>query len=254
MIKFLNNSFWLLTLLFLSNISFSQTQFRHHVRLYGTPGTRADNVDACPKNYIYETRTKSGKNSDEITRFKGGDTLHITYEKTIDDITYRHDSIKILTEDSIVYSYTDNYKLNSLKLEEKYCGKFLGLRHKRRYNANIHVSNDTLYFNFWLFRKTDPLRKTLNDPDTEYFLTLKNRHYVRYFFTNYEFGALTIPFRYRFGFDKDLREPRDTTLTVNPAFNTNINGTLFLGKRLGRIKYIYDQHEGMRESQISTTG
>lgn len=57
------------------------------------------------------------------------------------------------------------------------------------------------------------------DGNTKYVLQLQNREYVSYYVRSLDFGALTIPFKYRFGFKKNNIEIYDD---ITASFNVGL--------------------------------
>jgi hypothetical protein len=118
------------------------------------------------------------------------------------------------------------------------------------YKANIFQSKDTLYLNFWIVGSggknadackvrqnltRDPVGKFLIYPQVgeKYYIKLENRQSKAFWTQAFEIGALTIPFKYRFGHG-----------SADPEITADIkNVSLFGGWQIGRVKYLYDQYE-----------
>lgn len=69
------------------------------------------------------------------------------------------------------------------------------------------------------------------DRNAKYILKLENRESIRYNSSDIDFGALTIPFKYRFGFNKDgIKIPEDVS--------ANFNVGIYAGIKISNYKLI----------------
>lgn len=126
--------------------------------------------------------------------------------------------------------------------------------------ANITQSKDTLYLNFWIQPPTVINRDihtvqqdTSRDEKTgnyiypqineKYYIILENRQSHFFPTSAFEIGALTIPFKYRFG-----------SGSIDPEITTDIiNLNLFAGWQIGGIKYWYNKYETAIPTKWSLT-
>lgn len=69
------------------------------------------------------------------------------------------------------------------------------------------------------------------DRNATYVLELSNREYISYNSTDVDFGALTIPFKYRFGFNKN-------DIKIKDDISANFNIGVYAGMRLTNFKLI----------------
>ncbi len=234
----------ILLILTYSVTGFSQTKFKHKVIIYSDGISNQQKKNQTEKdlgNYqIYKTHNYDGI---DTIKLKKGYELTITSEKNYNGKKYLQEKDSLIIDNSYLTFKTKKTKKEKLNLE------------KGEYDANLSISKDTILINFWLLTEkgktyytADNLEKKsfqLN-PETKYYIKLKNRQYVSFFYSNYEIAALTIPFKYRFGNKKN-------DLCIDPEFNTEINISTFLGKRIGRVTYTYDTYKGMVERDWSVT-
>lgn len=84
------------------------------------------------------------------------------------------------------------------------------------------------------------------DRNANYELKLKNREFISYRKKSVEFGPLTIPFKYRFGYSKD-------SIKVKQEFNADLNIGFFGGYRLGKYRIRYEGDGFKQLANISGT-
>lgn len=78
------------------------------------------------------------------------------------------------------------------------------------------------------------------DGKADYTIELKNREKISYTNTAIEFGPITIPIKYRFGFGTDTKE-------VKEEFTTDLNLGIFAGYRFGKFRARYERGVGFKE-------
>lgn len=71
------------------------------------------------------------------------------------------------------------------------------------------------------------------DRDADYTIQLKNREFISFPYTSFDFGPMTIPFKQRFGYKKG-------TVTVDPQIQADLNIGVFGGYTLGRYRKRYE--------------
>jgi hypothetical protein len=71
------------------------------------------------------------------------------------------------------------------------------------------------------------------DRDVDYTIKLKNREFISFPYTSFDFGPMTIPFKQRFGYKKG-------TVTVDPQIQADLNVGVFGGYTLGRYRKRYE--------------
>jgi hypothetical protein len=237
--------FGLISIILLGSFAsaYSQTQFRHKVVIRGHGKPTKDTGMVMKEQGGYEMY--------QIKKVPKIDSLHLlkdykltrSQEFKVKGINYE------LAKDSLIAQ--ENYFL--LKTSKPKAERFY--LDNGKYKANLSISKDSILINFWLWEKnkktyygsTPEERTTFPfDPQTKYFMQLKNRQFESFYYTNYELAILTIPFKCHFGYNTDGK-------TVDPVFNTNINISTFLGKRMGRASYSYDMYKGMVENNWSVT-
>lgn len=86
------------------------------------------------------------------------------------------------------------------------------------------------------------------DKNGTYMIKLDNREFVSYDKRGFEFGALTIPFKYRFGFTKSVNEQE---IKVNDEFIAEVNLGLFGGYKFAKYRVRY---EGGKLKDLSNLG
>lgn len=84
------------------------------------------------------------------------------------------------------------------------------------------------------------------DRKANYEMKLENREFISYANRNAEFGPLTIPFKYRFGYTKD-------TVEVKQQFDADLNIGFFAGYRLGKYRVRYEGRSFKKLANISCT-
>lgn len=218
-----------------------QTTFKHKVYIKGK-GIPKDSTakiqdDKMSSKYvIYEIKQKKVIDTLILEKISN---LKTTKEYKSKGVHYEVEkNVKINTDSIIIFNKN-----------KKYSKRFY--LPKRRHKANLSVSKDSVLINFWLAKnyynlETEEQKKSPYHPNTKYFIKLKNREYVRFSYSNYEISALTIPFKYHFGFSEDEIE-------IDPVFNADLNISTFVGKRFGKVSYTYDTYKGIVENNWSVT-
>ncbi|MFN8294591.1 MAG: hypothetical protein U0T69_00235 [Chitinophagales bacterium] len=86
------------------------------------------------------------------------------------------------------------------------------------------------------------------EPDIDYVLDLENRKFISLRQVGLDFGPVTIPFKYRFGYNKD-------SININSEFDADLNVGFFGGLSVGRYRARYDKYsDGIKElSKIKFT-
>ncbi len=283
-------SFGVLLLCVFSSEAFSQTKFRHHVKIKVTEEIKEQETESAltenrqyeDYNYKYVILKKASEKVTDTLLVPGNSILTSEQEKTIGGVLF-----KFKKDSTIIDSYIKEFEVNksksdTLNLPRIRPGFFPRILPKLRsgsYNANIKATNDTLYVNFWLqsrdttkgksliknlFRKCQFSRKnncdvpyySLNErwkkdvpisPEETYYITLKNRQSVKFPYRNFDLAAFTVPFKYHFGYTSS------NDLEIDPNFNSDVNLSLFLGRRIGSIRYTYDEYNGMIERDKSVS-
>ena len=82
--------------------------------------------------------------------------------------------------------------------------------------------------------------------DIDYFLELKNREYLSLRTKKIIFGAVSIPFKYRFSF-------KENDIEVDSEFTTDFNAGVFGGYNIGRYRVRYENKELKELANISFT-
>lgn len=186
--------------------------------------------------WVINYRTKK-----DTLELKKGDRLITEIEKTNKGKTYTVKTDSIVMRDTVMI----------FESKEKYSSK--AEIDPGTYSANIYASNDTLYVNFWLETINDSTYYDYKNPEEsdfqflptkKYFITLKNRQSAVFWGHNLEIAAVTIPFKLSFGYEKDNVE-------VPAEFNTGVNISTFIGRRLTRHSYRYDTFDKMVEKESS---
>lgn len=232
-----------LTIIFLitSFLVQGQTTFKHKVFIKGK-GIPEDSLEIkqdeklLSKYEMFEIKQKSiidtlviNKSSNlKTTREYKSKGVHYKVEK---NVNVNADSIIIFTKKK---EYSERFYLP-----------------KGKHKANLSVSKDSILINFWLTNnyynlKPKEQEKSPYLPNTKYFIKLKNREYVSFSYSNYEISALTIPFKYHFGYSEN-------DIEIDPVFNADLNISTFIGKRFGKASYTYDTYKGMIENNWSVT-
>lgn len=102
--------------------------------------------------------------------------------------------------------------------------------------ATVAIDKDDkskLNLNYWLGEKYDRNGK--------YYLKLKNREYVSFWFNCIEGGALSIPFKYRPKFTK-------SNIDISEQLTADLNVGAYLGYSFGKTKYMYRKNEDKEPS------
>ena len=235
---------------------YSQTEFRHNVKIRGEGIPKSSRAEpflpskpyALSKTQIYKVSKEETKDTLIVQK---GFVLKQTVEKTSKDTVFEAKKESILTENDTIVSMTTKKGAERLFLP------------KETFKASLYTSEDTIYVNFWLtvnkrdknghkekytYYDASPAEKKyfFVTPDSKYFIKLNNRQSRPFYFTNWEIGALTIPLKYRPGFTRN-------EIDVSPLLDTEINMNLFVGYRMGRVSYTYDQHKKMLTNMWSVS-
>lgn len=86
------------------------------------------------------------------------------------------------------------------------------------------------------------------DRNGSYSMQLDNREYISYTKRSMEFGAITIPLKYRFGYTRDID---GNAVKVNNEFIADANLGLFAGYKLGRYRV---RNDGGKLKDLSDLG
>ncbi|WP_167616986.1 hypothetical protein [Maribellus sediminis] len=233
----------------LTNDVQAQTAFNHkvYVRGKGQP-------EQIPAAVGQVMKDPGGKKIFKIVESSKIDTFQLLKDYTLTETksqTIKGLNYELKKQQLIEYDKPMTFNKKGVKAERFYLKK-------GRYKANLSTSKDSILINFWLLEDDKGLtyydyqdnkieqKKFLINPETKYFMKLHNRQYESFFYSNYEIAALTIPFKYHFGFTEN-------DIDIDPEFNTNVNISAFLGVRLGRVSYTYDKYKGMIENNWSCT-
>lgn len=227
-----------------SNSVFSQATFKHKVFVW------TDKKEVKKEKGI-ENKSDESQNIDykifKLGKVSVEDTFKLDPEATLiekrsasfDDTDHEMEKKTVYPAGKII-----PYKKKTTKAERFYAD---GKRHK----ANLHVSKDTLYVNFWLCKGYYDKTKAERDscyyqPNEKYFIRLENRQSMSFIYTNWEVSTLVIPFKYQFGFEWGAHDmPSDV--------KTDINVNAFVGYRAGKVRFFNDQYKGMTETKWSYT-
>lgn len=223
----------ILTLTITSIFSYSQTTFKHKVKVKIEPSNEFSILNEYEKGdmIIYEI---VNQRENDTLKLKKGYKLTKSKSRNVNGINYEQKKDSLIKDNSNIV-----FKKNISKAKRTAFTP-------GKYDANISVSKDSLLINFWLeiingksyYKSKDKSNFNFN-PQSKYFIKLKNRQSQTFTFTNYELGALTIPFKYHFGFKKNNQK-------IDPIFTTNVNINTFIGTRIGKITYVYDKYDGMK--------
>jgi hypothetical protein len=115
--------------------------------------------------------------------------------------------------------------------------------------ASITQKKDTLYVNYFIC-KGRPANDTSCIFNKKYAIILENRQYASFWYSNHEISAMTIPFKYRFGYNSKKTEP---TTNVVPTVTSDVNVSLYYGYRFGKIRYMYDKYQDKPSSSWGLT-
>lgn len=217
----------------------AQTKFKHRVYVRVPKYV----IDESKKNvkhsyFKYSVKKLSVAKIKEKLKIAPNASLTETEEVEIKGVKYKVERKSV--EPTVREIEYDKEKLTSELVYSKYVFN----------KAILHVSKDTIYFNFWANRNYySSLRvkgKSSFNTDEKYFITLQNRESVWFTYANLEMSTLTLPFKYQFKVKKEGNE-------IQPDITTGINLNLFLGTRVGRVRYFYDKYKGMTEGGWSYT-
>ncbi len=233
----------ILAIIFLitSFFALGQTTFKHKVIIKGK-GIPKDSLEIKQDEKLlsnYEMFEIKQKNTIDTLTIDKTSSLKTTKEYKSKGVHYEVERKLNINADSIIIfnkkkEYSKRYYLP-----------------KGRHKANLSVSKDSILINFWLtenYYNLEPKEKKKSPyhPNTKYFIKLKNREYASFSYTNYEISALTIPFKYHFGFSEN-------DIEIDPVFNADLNISTFVGKRFGKVSYTYDTYKGMIKKNWSVT-
>ncbi|MBS1638167.1 MAG: hypothetical protein JST26_19800 [Bacteroidetes bacterium] len=174
-----------------------------------------------------------------------------TFEKTTKLVKTKKDSLGIYS-DTLLYSWKDqkkvvddlkrtylaayndnaNAKQNFEDLKEFY-GKYIERYQKLLNDHNtgwLPLDSSKIYK---AIKATDTIIYAVKyDPTTDYIIKLNNREYKSFYFTSWDAGAVTIPFKYRFSYHKN-------NVAISDQFTADVNVGAFFGRSLGWVKYKY---------------
>jgi hypothetical protein len=253
--KKLTNLF-ILILLPSSSILFAQEQFRYKVVIPAahfkcdTTAIKESLSQPSYKNfpYVYQLVTQTEKSD---VKFQKDGKLIESKEYTLDKKKYKYEYSTLLDSDTIYVHKKKKKVAKCWSSDPKY---------HRKYSANLHVSNDTIYVNFWLpggFGDMSPVeqKSVKPNPQEKYFMTLKNRESVTFRQYNWEIGAMTIPFKIYNSFYKNKQNVTGSSqpVYIKPDVSANLNIGLYGGFRVGRVYYTYDKYKKMVEKDWSWT-
>ena len=233
------------SLLLLSAPLYAQTEFKQKVWIRGkgipsdspgekgleeiAPGKESETVELK----IYQIKKHTVQ---DTTVFPKGSTLTVSQETKKKGVTYASEKETVLLQDFEVVKPKTMFKEVELHLPKKW------------YKANVHSSKDTVFFNFWLepnyYADQSVRDKSDINPNEKYYAILKNRQSLVLPFTLWEMSAMTVPFKYH-------RQIEQEGVTVDPQMTSDWNANLYVGYRMGTLKYVYDKYEGMKQRSSS---
>jgi hypothetical protein len=231
----------MMILIVISFLAQGQTTFKHKVFIKGK-GIPKDGLKIMQDEKLlsnYEMYVIKQRNVVDTLEIEKTSSLKKTKEYNSKGVHYEIEkNINISTDSIITFNKKKEYS------ESFYLPK-------GRHKANLAVSKDSILINFWLAKNYYNLNPKEQEecpyqPDKKYFIKLKNREYVSFSFSNYEISALTIPFKYHFGFSEN-------DIEIDPVFNADLNISTFVGTRLGKVSYTYDTYKGMVENNWCVT-
>lgn len=233
---------WILIISFLVIDLYSQTTFRNKVIVKVdvkninkaiVPEKPSQNI----KNYTVYRIVKINKQD----TFKVDANSVVTEKKEVEYNDINHQMKKKTT-----YSKNENliYQKKVSSAEKFYSTK-------KRNRANLFISKDTIYVNFWITKNYYSLDSTGQanatwKPNEKYFIKLQNRQSVSFSFNSIEVSTLLIPFKYQYGYTKNGTD-------IESEIKTDLNLNAFLGVRTGRVNYFYDKYTSMVETKWSYT-
>ncbi len=131
--------------------------------------------------------------------------------------------------------------VDTFKTSTKYktiTSNFVEANLRRGYWANVSPDKETnqLHVNFWLSKDLDK--------EHEYVIEFGNREYVSLPEISYDFGPITIPFKYRFGYSTG-QDPNKKVVSSEFAADANIG--IFGGVTIGRYRTRYETGSGFKD-------
>jgi hypothetical protein len=151
---------------------------------------------------------------------------------------------RIRTKDIIHYKGTDDKEVTKSVYPDPV---LLGLSHRRALKANLIPDKKEMgkiKIDFWGFSKDGVTDKAtyVNQTDLadNFYLQVEQRktltvaHFISIPYTTVELGVTTIPYKIRFGYQKN------ETLTVPNDATSNISGGVYLGKKWGKTRFYAD--------------
>lgn len=196
-----------IVLFLISLNSFSQTkQFRYRV--------------IVPKYFTYQNPK---------------DTIYVRYDSSVSKINLLKSGTILSTEGEyeekgVKYSFIKKDTLSSEKKVVKKSKKTILFKEAKGYATLMVDEKDKskIHINYWLGNKYDR--------NVDYYIQLKNRQSVSFWYNTIEGGALTIPFKYRSSFIKN-------NIEVEEQFNADLNVGMYIGYSFGKVKYMYRKFE-----------
>lgn len=220
--------------------SYGQTSFKHKVFVRTAIAPTQKMIDSKEKQYMkYEIF--------KLSTVSVSDTFNLDSNSTL--IEKRSANFKDTDHEMEKKTLHQNGK--SIVYTKKKTKAIPFYANGRSHKANLHVSKDTIYINFWLCKdyysnSPEQQKSCFYQPNDKYFILLKNRQVVSFTYTNWEVSTLLIPFKYQFGFKKN-------NVDVPSDIKTDLNVNAFLGYRIGKVNYFCDQYKGIVESKWSYT-
>jgi hypothetical protein len=233
------------------------------IRLTGRATVSVDKEDKSKLhlNYWLEHKVEFEKGTDivikegkKVTRqkVKADSTIRITLIDPKDYGSFRQnparkkiviDSIAIL---SLAARETGNSKLKALRRElaalEAEDVRIDWLKHTDKLIYVMKRNEQT--------EKYDTAHVYAQKYSKDYYIKLGNREYVGFTSKSIEIGALTIPFKYRFPFEKNK-------VDISDDFTADLNVGLYVGYTFGRINYVYrknEDHEPIHRAKVTLGG
>lgn len=102
----------------------------------------------------------------------------------------------------------------------------------------VYKENDPNILDYYLVNRYDK--------DADYTMKLENREFVSYRKQSLEFGPLTIPFKFRFGYSRN-------DIYINEEFTTDLNVGIFGGYKIGKYRVRYEGSSLKDLANISCT-
>ena len=81
------------------------------------------------------------------------------------------------------------------------------------------------------------------------YIILKNRDRARFLYSNWEIGAVTVPFKLRFGYNMMIGDSANTSINVKAETQTDVNLGLYAAYTIGKVSYRYRDKEEILPNQ-----